>query len=434
MNKTLLASLGSFAVMLAVGCTSSSTSTPPPAPAQVRVVHASPDAPAVDVTGNGAALASNAPYKAATAFVSVPSGTTRIKVNAAGTATTVIDASPNLMPGRAYTVIAANQLSAIEPLVVEDDAAMPTAGNVKVRVVHAAPKVASVDVYVTAPGAALASATPTLAAVPFKGISGALQVPAATYQVRLTAAGAKTAVFDSGSVPLAAGSDLVLIAIQQDGLGSPVSLLGLTAAPATPKFELLDALQGYLRVMHASPNAPAVDVLVDGTVALAAVPYPVNSGYLPIASGSRNIKVNAAGTANTVINANLPITSGQYQSVYAVNFLSAIEPLVVADNLSAPAAGKAKLRVIHGSPDAGPVDVLVNNAVALPNVAFKAAAAYLEVAAGTYNVKINVAGSSTTKFNVDITLAAGRIYTAKAIGSTAGGATNAFTVKLITDN
>ncbi len=141
MNKTLLASLGSFAVLLAVGCTSSSDPVaPPPAPAQVRVVHASPDAPAVDVTANGAALASNAAFKAATAFVWVPSGTTRIKVNAAGTTTTVIDASPNLMPGKAYTVIAANQLSAIEPLVVEDDAALPTTGNVKVRVVHAAPK------------------------------------------------------------------------------------------------------------------------------------------------------------------------------------------------------------------------------------------------------------------------------------------------------
>jgi hypothetical protein len=435
MNKPLSAGMILVLGSLLTNCSSGNDPMPMSAPtASLRVVHTSPDAPAVDVTGNGTTLATNAPFKAGTAFAKVPAGVVNLKVNAAGTTTTVISASPTLTANKYYTVLAVNRLSAIEPLVIEDDGLMPATGQVKVRVVHAAPLVPAVDVYVTAPSADLGSLSPTLSAVPFKGFSSALQIPAATYQVRVTAAGSKTAVYDSGSVPLTAGADLVLVAVQQGGLGSPVSLLGLTTDAMKPTLEILDANQGYLRVMHASPNTPAVDVLADGSVVLPSVAYPVNSAYLPVNPKTYALKVNVAGTANTAISASLPVTKAQAQSVYAVNFLSSVEPLVVADDLTPPAAGKAKLRVIHASPDAGSVDVLVNGTIVLPNVPFKAAAAYLTVDAGTYTVKLNAAGTATTALSAPVTLVAGKIYTAIAIGSTAGGVANPLALKLITDN
>ncbi len=93
----------------------------------------------------------------------------------------------------------------------------------------------------------------------------------------------------------------------------------------------------------------------------------------------------------------------------------------------------ASLRVVHASPNAGSVDVLVNNAVALLNVPFKSTASYLTVDAGTYSVKLNAAGTSTTAYSTSLTLAAGKIYTAIAIGSATAGTANPLTVKLLTD-
>lgn len=420
------------ATLLLVGC-SSGDSTPMTPTSQIRVLHASPDAPAVDVTAGPTTLASNAAYKDATAFRTVPAGSTAVKVNVAGTSTTVINATVNLRSDKVYTVIAANAVASLEPLVIEEDPAAPPSGQVAVRVVHAAPQVGAVDVYVTAPGASLTTATPTLAAVPFKGVSNRLTIPAATYQVRITAAGSKSAVFDSGSVALAAGSNLVLGAVAQDQGASPVTLLGLTRQAGTPKLELPDN-RTLVRVMHASPDAPAVDVLVNGSVALPSVTYPTNSGYLPLGSGATNLKVNLAGTATTALNADLTLVPTQTHSIYAVGFAAGLQSLVVADDLRAPAAGKAKLRVIHASPDAGNVDVLVNGSTALTNVPFKAAASYLVVDAGAYTVKLNAAGTATTALTADVTLAAGKIYTAIAIGSTASGAANPLSLKLITDN
>ncbi len=400
----------------------------------LRVLHASPDAPAVDILLDGNKIVSNAPFKAATAFNRIDSGKRNIKVNAAGTSTTVIDATPTLLKDRFYTVIAANNLAAIEPIVIDEDGIAPAAGKLKVRVVHGAPKAPNVDVYVTAPADDIAPAgvAPTLSNVPFKTVSSTLEVDAATYRIRVTPAGAKTVVFDSGSVPLAAGANLILVAVEQNIGTSPISLIGLTRDPATPKIEIAD-INAQIRVMHASPDAPAVDVLVDNAVALANVAYPANSDYLPIAAGPHNLKVNAAGTPTTVINATPTLDATKAYSVYAVNFLANIEPLVVVDNLAPPDAGKAKIRVIHGSPNAPAVDVLANNAVVVPNVSFKAASDYLSVAPGAYNFKINLAGTATTATQADVTLAAGKIYTAIAIGSAAANAANPLQIKLLTD-
>ena len=58
-----------------------------------------------------------------------------------------------------------------------------------------------------------------------------------------------------------------------------------------------------IRVIHLSPDAPNVDVLLDGVQVLNDVPYLANSGYLTIDQGLRNIIVNAAGTNTTVIDA-----------------------------------------------------------------------------------------------------------------------------------
>ncbi len=435
MNATNLlpASTVLLASLLLVGCSSSDDPRPTAPPSQIRVVHASPDAPAVDVRVGTQAVATGAAYKDATAFQAVPAGVSTVQVNVAGTTTTVLTATVGLRADRVYTVFAANAVANLEPLVIEEDPTGPAGSEVAVRVVHAAPKVGSVDVYVTAPGASLAAATPTLAAVPFKGVSNRLTIPAATYQVRITAAGSKSPVYDSGSVSLTGGSNLVLSAVEQDQGASPVTLLGLTRVPSTPKLELPDN-RTLVRVMHASPDAPAVDVLVNGAVALPSVSYPTNSAYLPLGSGATNLKVNLAGTATTALNADLTLVPTKTHSIYAVGFASALQSLVVEDDLRTPAAGKAKLRVIHASPDAGNVDVLVNGTVALANVPFKGAANYLVVDAGAYNVKVNAAGTATTALNANVNLAAGRIYTAIAIGSATPGATNALSLKLITDN
>lgn len=431
MNRTLATTLASGLLLTLLAC-SGSNDPAPAAPASVRLVHGSFDAPNVDILLNGKAVATNVPFKGATSFLTVAPGVADLKINVAGTSTTALAAMPNLESGKYYTVMAADAVANLKPLVFQEEAAGPGAGSVKVRVVHAAPKAPRVDVYVTPPGAALETATPTLTDVPFLGVSNALEVPAATYRVRITGAGSKSPVFDSGSVALAAGSDLVLTAVEESQGASPVTLLGLTRNPAAPTLEVTDA-RALLRAKHASPDAPAVDVLLNGSVALAGVPFPAASTYLPVLKGNASLAVNVAGTANTVLSADLPLQARKAYSVFAVDLVSRLAALVVEDDLRAPAEGKAKLRAIHLSPDAPNVDIWVNGTKALANVPFKAASSYLEVPAGSTDVKVAVAGTSTVVLQAMPNLKPGEIFSVIAVGTLAAVPGKPLTLSLVQD-
>jgi len=190
--------------------------SPSPAPAgRVRVVHASPDAPNVDVFVDNQRVLANVPYRQFSGYLSVPAGTRNVRVTPAGATTAVIDADLNVAANADYTVLATGRVADIAPLVLTDDNAAPAAGQVKVRLVHASPAAAaaSVDIYVTAPDADIDTATPTLSGVAFRTASGYLSVPAGAYRVRITPAGTKTVAIDTGTVNLPAGTIATGVAV-----------------------------------------------------------------------------------------------------------------------------------------------------------------------------------------------------------------------------
>lgn len=432
--RSLLVAASSVALLAACG-----SDDPAPAPAKpearLRVVHASADAPKVDVYLAGAKALSGVAYKDATSFLKVDAGSPEVIVTPEGAMTPqVIKATLNLTADSYTTVVAVGSLSGgtVEPLVISESGTAPDSGKLKLRAGHASPAVPAVDIYVTPPSADLASATPVVANAAYKAVSDALQVQAGDYRIRITLAGTKTVAYDSGTVSLAAGMDLVALAVPDTSGHSPVSLLVLTRDSAAPKLELPDATT-QVRVMHASPDAPAVDVLVNDAKVLSSVAFPADSGYLSLLAGNYNFKVNAANTTTTVINADAALARAKSYSVFAVGPLASIEPLVLED-VRITVADKARIRVIHASPDAPNVDVLANDAKVLSNVPFKAASAYLEVPPGNYVFKLNVAGTATTALtSPSLALEAGKVYTAIAIGSTATGAANPLALKLLTD-
>ncbi len=189
-------------------------------------------------------------------------------------------------------------------------------------------------------------------------------------------------------------------------------------------------------VVHASPDAPGVDLLIDNTkVNTAALTYPNNTGYLDVLEGRRNIKVNAAGTSTSVIDANLDIDADKNYSIFAADRLSNITPVVLEDNLAAPATGKAHVRFVHLSPDAPAVDVAVTNGpVLFSNAAFKSASAFTPVDAGTYNLEVRLAGTNTVVLPLpNVQLASGKIYTVFAEGfvTPPSGNTNSLGAEII---
>ncbi len=179
-----------------------------------------------------------------------------------------------------------------------------------------------------------------------------------------------------------------------------------------------------IRVVHASPDAPAVDVYVNGTKAFANATYKAITPYAETPAGSKLIQVVPTGKTiaqgPVVISATIKVEAARYYSVLAVGKLSDIAPVVLADDNTLPEAGKAYVRFVHASPNAPAVDVIVpaaNNLKLFTNIAFKGVGKYTPVDAGTYNVSVRVAGTDSSALEVKgLTLDEKTVYTIYAFG------------------
>lgn len=202
--------------------------------------------------------------------------------------------------------------------------------------------------------------------------------------------------------------------------------------PTTPQTKSANA---NVNVVHASPDAPGVDLLVDNAVAGTNLTFPKNTGYLEVSEGTRNIKVNVTGTSTTVIEANLDLTADKYYSVFAVDAVANLAPLVIEDDLTPPASGTAHVRFIHLSPDAPAVDItLTDGTVVFGNIKFKEYTNFTPLPAGSYDLQVRLTGTDTKVLDLPgISIMDGNIYTVFAKGFVAGTGSQALGAQIIVD-
>src|SRR6056297_1867619 len=97
--------------------------------------------------------------------------------------------------------------------------------------------------------------------------------------------------------------------------------------------------------------------------------------------------------------------------------------------------GTANVRVAHMSPDAPPVDILVDNETVVENLSFGNVTDYLSVPGGERNVTITAAGDqSTVVYSDNVTFDAGTNYTVVAAGEVSEGANTTFQPLVLEDN
>ena len=199
-------------------------------------------------------------------------------------------------------------------------------------------------------------------------------------------------------------------------------------SPTSPELD-----KANVKVVHASPDAPGVDLLVDNNIAGSNLTYPNNTGYLQVDEGTRNVKVNVSGTSTTVIEADLPIEGNKNYSVFAVDAVANLSPLVIEDDLTSPASGTAHARFIHLSPDAPAVDITTKDGtVVFGNYKFKDYSQFTPLPAGSYDLQVRLAGTETVVLELNgINLTSGKIYTVFAKGFVAGTSTQALGAEII---
>ena len=445
MNYVQKLSLALIAFAL-TACDSDSTtfvSTPPPETFDLQILHASPDAPAVDVVVNGSAALENVDYKVGSGRLELDVGTYSVAVEGilpGGNTPVIGPVDLTFDADTIYSVVAVNDVANIEPVIVTQPRTAVSASSARLHVLHAAAAAPQVDVYVTAPDADLA-ASPTVGSFAFKETIGPAEVAAGEYQIRVTLAGdPDSVVYDSGTRTLNDGDDLFIAAVPTAApastfTASPISLVILTG---TDSVEYLDAgANAALRAFHASPDAPDVDIVVNDNFAAPLVEdftFSQVAGYVPVGPASYNVKVVPANPQNAVIKRDVTLAAGEVYDVLAVGLLASIEPLILNDDPRVVNT-HAKVRIIHASPAAQNVDIYVaapgtdisTITPAFEDIPFKGSTGYVGLPADadgeTYEVTVVATGTTTPAIGpAEFTFFNGDVVTVVARDAAGGGA------------
>jgi hypothetical protein len=189
----------------------------------VRFIHAVPGGPAVTLyRGDGAqGDAANTAYKFVSEYYDVSNARATWSVRTAtNPAVTLASADLNPSQGDRYTFVAMPNVGATVLLKVIEDPYNKglLTDRARVRVLHAAPVAAAVDVYLLQGNQTLAAATPTVAGLSFGSASPAsgqdsLEINGGTYRLVLTAAGTKNVVFNANSLSIGNNADWLMMPI-----------------------------------------------------------------------------------------------------------------------------------------------------------------------------------------------------------------------------
>ena len=166
---------------------------------------------------------------------------------------------------------------------------------------------------------------------------------------------------------------------------------------------------------HLSPDAPAVDVSLDGNKPIKGLSYPnfapdAAGNYLDVAPESYDISVTTSeGGAKAFEVEGFSLEPNKDYTILAVGELSpegdepGIRALPLVDNgeedPALPPRDKTLVRFVHASPDAGAVDIAVDGNTLLNDVTFGTASGYIEAESGERTIEVQKDGTTVLKLS-----------------------------------
>ncbi len=173
---------------------------------------------------------------------------------------------------------------------------------------------------------------------------------------------------------------------------------------------------GWIRLAHLSPNAPAVDVYLyaignsNAMIVLHHVSYGTVSPYETVAAGDYTVAMRGANTTASspvILSTSVDVQAGHAYTVAGMGPAAGLRLQVMDDALTTP-SGQSLVRVIQASLKQTKVTVTADGQALASNLAFGSFTSYKAVSPGSLSV--HVAGSSMTASS-SVSLTAGTTHT-----------------------
>lgn len=153
---------------------------------------------------------------------------------------------------------------------------------------------------------------------------------------------------------------------------------------------------GWLRFGHFAPVVGEVDVVVDGKPFAIGIAYQDVSEYLELPAGRHIVEVRPGGdrSAAALVSSVAVVEAGGAVTVAALSTPRGVEAQVYRDGTAATADGRASVRFIHAASEAPAVDIsTADGSVLAEELSYPRPSDYLDVAPGTYDMRVTDAAS-----------------------------------------
>jgi len=153
----------------------------------------------------------------------------------------------------------------------------------------------------------------------------------------------------------------------------------------------------YIRLFHASPGAPEVDIYANGRLVANRLAYGQFTDYMSLDAGTYVIEAFPVGLkVNPVLRISLPIAQRKAYTLALIGILPRIGILPVEDVYEPVSPVSTNIRFANLSPNAPSLDLAVMRGQNLfTDISFTEVSDYRQMRPGNYNLAVKSSGSAT---------------------------------------
>lgn len=197
-------------------------------------------------------------------------------------------------------------------------------------------------------------------------------------------------------------------------LASMVSLVAFAACDKDDDGSPKPTGSGKVALLNAAFGADSLNLFVDAKKASKKLlGYSDSLNYIDVTTGDRAFEIKGKDD-KSLLKKSIAVEKDRNYSLLATNSKDGktFEFVQVTDDLTAPKTDKAKVRLIHLSPDAGKLNLVTGETKLAENIAYKNASAFKEVDAKKTSFDIVDPEAEETVLTVNnLELTKGKIYT-----------------------
>lgn len=389
--------------------------------AKVRFVNGDTESTPLQFLVDNSLVGSSIPFRQASAFYSLNSGTRKIKVNM-GSISGYLDTVITIEQNKYYTFLISKAGGSLKATLYDNPSRTTSGSRSLLRFIQSSTNLDSLNVKLTA----VAGAT-TIPNLVFDHVTDFIEVATGQNIITLSKSSipnilTSSAFFEGGKIYTAfifgsssgAGNNALSINFLKDSDTTGQSLFTFAQ------------VQTNLRLINGSHNSPSMSLHVDDVSTVTSLTYKNATKLLSVNTGVRKVTIRAFGYPIPIHQKDYNFEADQSYLMFIANKFESVEVIPLNTLQKIVPFGKSSVRFINGIYDIAGVDVSITSTsgtTSLNNVQFKDVSNYLDLSAGKNEIIVKAAATQNILFTSEANLEVGAVYTACLLGK-ADGSTN----------